>query len=110
MDHQFLAPANTPSVRDTGFSFHFPDHDPKIPTPSTLEQNQEQLWQNLTRFFEENESTIELSLSLDPEAISKNEKSADLILDVDFWVETANVVLGGLVALGNVHPILGGAY
>lgn len=110
MDHQFLAPTNTPSFRvDTGFSSRLPTQDQKIPTPSTLKQNQEQLWQDITRFFEENELIIKRSLSLDPEAISKDEISADLILGVDSWVETANVVLEGLVALGHVHPILGGA-
>ncbi|KDR79356.1 hypothetical protein GALMADRAFT_265823 [Galerina marginata CBS 339.88] len=106
---QFPAPANTTSFSDIGISsrLHVPDQDQVISTPLTLDQNQEQLWQDLTHFFAENEPIIERSLSLDPEAIAKGEKSADLILAVDSWVETANVVLEGLVALGNVHPVLG---
>jgi len=76
----------------------------------TLEKNQEQLWDELRRFYDENEQVIERSLALDAEKMARDEKASELDMAVDTFMETANVVMEGLVALGNVHPILGGAY
>jgi len=76
----------------------------------TLEKNQEQLWDELRRFYDENEQVIERSLALDAEKMARDEKASGLDMAVDTFMETANVVMEGLVALGNVHPILGGAY
>lgn len=107
MDLQFRVPTSpTSSNDDMVFSSRQPVQDLR---PSTLERNQEQLWQNLTRFYDENQLIIERSISLDPKA-TEDDKTVNSIISVDSWVETANVVLEGLVTLGNVHPILGGAY
>ncbi|KAF4609963.1 hypothetical protein D9613_010377 [Agrocybe pediades] len=76
---------------------------------TTLEKNHEEFWKKLTRFYDDNEEVINKSIAMDLEAAAKDEKTAEVQMAIDTFVETANVVLEGLAALANVHPILGAA-
>ncbi|KDR82341.1 hypothetical protein GALMADRAFT_237605 [Galerina marginata CBS 339.88] len=104
MDHQSPAPASPASFDDDiSISFCLPSPEHVISPSSTLEKDNEQLWQDLTRFCDENKHIFEQSLFVEP----NDEKTTARILTIDSWVETANLVLDGLVTLGHVHPILG---
>ncbi|KAF8912168.1 hypothetical protein CPB84DRAFT_1957799 [Gymnopilus junonius] len=70
----------------------------------TLDKDQEHVWQELTRFYNENEQTIQRAVSSDVASITN---LAELNLAIDSFIETINVILDGLVVLGNVHPVLG---
>src|SRR6267378_3588574 len=74
---------------------------------STLDHNQGTVWQDLTRFYLENEETIERSLELD---VRSNDKASELDAALDTFLETAKVILQGLVALSGVHPVLGSMF
>ncbi|KDR82349.1 hypothetical protein GALMADRAFT_817903 [Galerina marginata CBS 339.88] len=100
MEQQGFSPQNLALFNNnTPLSGH-PQYHNRITSSLTLEKDQEQQWQDLTKYYEENKLIIERSLPVD-------EKTTDLLHSLDSWVETASVVLEGLVALGNVHPILG---
>ncbi|KAF5325246.1 hypothetical protein D9619_010120 [Psilocybe cf. subviscida] len=64
----------------------------------------EQLWTHLNRFYEQNEKTIDKCIDMDVRTLEKLE-TVEIYLDS--FLETSRVVLDGLVALGNVHPVLG---
>jgi len=89
--------------------FPLPQHGPSY-SLSTLEENGTKLWQDLDNFYAENETTINRCLQLDVESAAKNDKIMEASLAIDNFVGTVDVVLEGLVALGNVHPILGGIW
>ncbi|KAF8912079.1 hypothetical protein CPB84DRAFT_751308 [Gymnopilus junonius] len=77
-------------------------------TPSsTIEENEEQVWQDLSRFYAENEQTIERAITFNVAAGSKDADPSELNIAIDTFVETTKVILDGLVMLGNIHPILG---
>ena len=80
---------------------------PDIPTTSTLDRNQEKVWNDLTTFYLENEEAIERSLQFDVRSI---DKASELDVAINTFLETANVVLQGLVALSSVHPVLGSMF
>jgi len=69
--------------------------------------NQGTVWQDLTRFYLENEKTIERSLELD---VRSNDKASELDAALVIFLETANVILQGLVALSYVRPVLGSTF
>ena len=52
----------------------------------------------------ENEEAIEKSLKFDVRSI---DKASELDAAITTFLDTANVVLQGLVALSSVHPVLG---
>ncbi|KAF4609988.1 hypothetical protein D9613_010358 [Agrocybe pediades] len=113
MDMNLAVPDTPPSANqtpDTGKPVR-PTLQPNFSSSSsvttTLEKNHEELWKNLTRFYDDNEEVINKSIATDLEAAAKDEKTTEVQIAIDSFVETANVVLEGLVALGNVHPILG---
>jgi len=116
MDTHILVPDTPPSANETlGFdrpvrpALHTGFSSTSSAT-TTLEKNHEELWKNLSQFYDNNEEVINKSLSTDLAAAAKDEKTTEVQIAIDSFVETANVVLEGLVALGNVHPILGGAF
>ncbi|KDR73637.1 hypothetical protein GALMADRAFT_142100 [Galerina marginata CBS 339.88] len=74
--------------------------DNPLSNPSTLENRQEQVWQDLNRFYATNEHAIENAGNLGTDY-------SELTIAINTFTETVNVVLDGLVALGNVHPVLG---
>ncbi|KAF4610197.1 hypothetical protein D9613_010367 [Agrocybe pediades] len=113
MDIDLAGPDTSPSANqtpDTGRPVR-PTLQPNFSSSSsvttTVEKNHEELWKNLTRFYDDNEEVINKSIATDLEAAAKDEKTTEVQIAIDSFVETANVVLQGLVALGNVHPILG---
>ncbi|KAF8970858.1 hypothetical protein BDZ97DRAFT_1407109 [Flammula alnicola] len=73
-------------------------------TSKTMEETQEQLWYELAEFYYRNEDTIERVMAMD---IGSLDKVSQMDLAIDTFVETANLLLPGLVALANVHPGLG---
>jgi len=81
-------------------------------TISTSGKERQVVWEKLTEFFTENGVTIQKLQSVDVEAAARGEKNkaAELQWALDSFVETTKLVLDGLVALGNVHPVLGGKY
>ena len=62
---------------------------------------------NLIDFYSKNEDTIRKSIQLDARSAVTDDKVGPIVDVMDTFVETANVILDGLVALGNVHPVLG---
>ena len=74
---------------------------------STLDKDHEQVWGNLMDFYSKNEDTIRKSMQLDARSAVTDDKVGPIVDVMDTFVETANVILDGLVALGNVHPVLG---
>lgn len=74
---------------------------------ATLEKTQEGVWQELGRFYAENEQTIEKAVATNVTSIAN---ASELNVAIDSFTETINVVLDGLVALGNVHPVLGSKF
>ena len=73
----------------------------------TLDNNQEKVWQELTTFYLENEEAIERSLNFDVRSI---DKASELDAAMTTFLETADVILHGLVALSSVHPVLGSMF
>ncbi|KIM34875.1 hypothetical protein M413DRAFT_450024 [Hebeloma cylindrosporum] len=77
---------------------------PILSTASTLDHNQEKVWKELTAFYLENEEVIEKSLQFDVKSI---DKASELDVALITFLDTADVILQGLVALSSVHPVLG---
>ncbi|KAF5329683.1 hypothetical protein D9619_008943 [Psilocybe cf. subviscida] len=72
--------------------------------PADTAEDQEEVWSGLKKFYDENAESIDRSRNLD---LKKGEKDADFQIAMDTFVETTKVVLDGLTALANVHPVLG---
>ena len=72
--------------------------------------DQERLWQELARFYTENEQTIDKATKTDVATEASGIDPSDLSIAIDTFTETTKVILDGLVMLGNVHPILGGKH
>jgi hypothetical protein len=77
---------------------------PAAPAMNT-DIDQEEVWSGLKKFYNQNAESIERSRNLD---LQKGEKDADFQIAMDTFVETTKVILEGLTALANVHPVLGG--
>lgn len=91
--------------------YHPPASNSSLSSLATLDTDHEQVWGNLTEFYSKNEDTIQRSMKLDARSAVADPDKAEYVGDaMDTFVETANVILDGLVALGNVHPILGREY
>jgi len=58
-------------------------------------------------FYLENEEAIEKSLNFDVRSI---DKASELDAAMSTFLETADVILRGLVALSCVHPVLGSMF
>lgn len=58
-------------------------------------------------FYLENEEAIEKSVQFDVRSI---DKASELDAAIDTFLDTASVVLQGLVALSSVHPVLGSMF
>lgn len=87
--------------------------DSLVPNASSLdrtpsEENVDEHWNGLMQFYARNEEIIEKCTRLDVREIAKGERTSEIDFQIDSFMETANVILDGLVALGNVHPIIGG--
>ena len=65
----------------------------------------EDVWSELKSFYNDNATFIERSRNLD---LGKGERDADFQISMDTFVETTKLILDGLTALANVHPVLGG--
>lgn len=66
----------------------------------TLETNQEEIWAELRQFYDKNRASIERSKNL-------NVAQRQFQEQLDQVLETSQVLLDGLVALANVHPVVG---
>jgi hypothetical protein len=66
-----------------------------------LETNQEETWIALRQFYAKNQTSIERSKSL-------NVGQGRFQDELDQVLEASQVLLDGLVALANVHPVFGG--
>jgi len=67
----------------------------------------DEAWQELDTFYRENERVINECLVRNVEKAASDDKIGEVYLTMDSFMSTVDVVLDGLVALGNVHPILG---
>ena len=74
----------------------------------SLDQDKERLWEDLNRLYSDNEKIIKKCEATDVRALAREDRLSDLDVAIESFNETANLILSGLVALGNVHPILGG--
>lgn len=75
-------------------------------SPPQFEEKGEHLWYNLDQFYLENKERIESSL--DVTSRTKGQQDVNWDITLNGFMQTANVVLDGLVVLGNLHPVLGG--
>lgn len=82
-------------------------HSSDLSSLSTLDKDHEEVWGNLMEFYSKNEDTIQKSMKLDARSAVTDDKAEHVVNVMGTFTETANVILDGLVALGNVHPILG---
>ncbi|KAF8966317.1 hypothetical protein BDZ97DRAFT_1917696 [Flammula alnicola] len=104
----FSFPEPSPLIHDTSITFRLesPYKAPIPPTSSTVEEeHSEQLRRDLDRFYKENKQKIENSLDVGSQ--EKESKGADVDSAIDVFLQTASVVLEGLTALGNIHPVIG---
>lgn len=66
-----------------------------------LESNQEETWVALRQFYTKNHASIERSKNM-------NVGEGHFQDELDQVLEASQVLLDGLVALANVHPVFGG--
>lgn len=78
------------------------------PSSSTPETGEGDVWLALDRFYRENGHTIKKCAEWDVEKAAKIDKVDEALLMLDSFTSTVDIVLNGLTALGNVHPVLGG--
>jgi len=83
---------------------------PRLQLETPLESINEKAWNELDRFYKDNKATIDKCIELDVEKVARSDKIGEVSLTLDALVNTVDVVLDGLVVLGNVHPILGGRF
>lgn len=82
-------------------SIALPQEHLEIPNTNIIA---EQHWDDLERFFHENEKTIQKA----SEISSFSSKAEDVELRAGTLTDTTRVVLDGLMVLSRIHPVLNG--